>query len=56
MSELLAAGIDVGSSAVKVAIARSSATSDELVALHAERIRRRELRKVITESSRFSTA
>ena len=43
---------DVGSSAVKVAIARSSATGEELVALHAERIRRRELRKVITESYR----
>lgn len=44
---MITAGIDVGTSAVKVAI-----TSDETVvlALHSERIRRRDLRKVIHDA------
>ena len=44
------AGIDVGSSAVKVAIM----ADEEMLALHAERIRRRELRKVIAECWRVA--
>lgn len=52
MSELLAAGIDVGSSAVKVAITRCSTAREEIVALHSERIRRRELRRVIADAYR----
>ncbi len=42
----IAAGIDVGSSAVKVAMI----IGDEVLALHSERIRRRELRKVINDA------
>ena len=64
-TELLTAGVDVGSSAVKVAITATGdvaqalqtegadrnvcATREKIVALHSERIRRRELRKVITD-------
>jgi benzoyl-CoA reductase subunit D len=43
---MITAGIDVGSSAVKIAIL----DDDNVVSLHAERIRRRDLRKVISES------
>ena len=47
---ILAAGIDVGSSAVKFVLAQVAANGAESVlALHNERIRRRELRKVIKE-------
>jgi len=44
---MITAGIDVGTSAVKVAITADETT---ILALHAERIRRRELRKVIHEA------
>lgn len=48
---ILTAGIDVGSSAVKVAIVKSTAARDASVPiLRTERIRRRELRKVIDEA------
>ena len=48
---MITAGIDVGSSAVKVAVIDSANGGDERVlTLHRERIRRRELRKVISES------
>ena len=43
---MITAGIDVGSSSVKVAVMRE----EEPLALHAERIRRRPLRKVIDDS------
>lgn len=46
---VLATGIDVGSSAVKVAVIASGET-DDVLALHSERIRKRDLRKVISES------
>jgi len=47
---ILAAGIDVGSSAVKFALVQVAVDGAESVlALHTERIRRRELRKVIKE-------
>jgi benzoyl-CoA reductase subunit D len=47
---LITAGIDVGSSAVKTAIVRTTdAGVQEVLALRAERIRRRELKKVIEE-------
>ena len=47
---ILAAGVDVGSSAVKFALVRDAGDGVESVlALHNERIRRRELRKVIRE-------
>ncbi len=47
---IVTAGVDVGSSAVKIAVVRmdASATAESL-ALHSERVRRRELRKVIRE-------
>ena len=46
----IAAGVDVGSSAVKFALVQVSEDGDESVlVLHHERIRRRELRKVIRE-------
>jgi benzoyl-CoA reductase subunit D len=48
---LFAVGIDVGSSAVKTAVVRMGATGDEeALALRTDRIRRRDLRKVISES------
>ncbi|MGK2856959.1 MAG: benzoyl-CoA reductase subunit D [Thermoanaerobaculia bacterium] len=48
---LVTTGIDVGSSAVKVAVMSSEDDgSAKILALHAERIRRRDLRKVIEES------
>lgn len=44
------AGVDVGSSAVKIAVVRMGANgSADSLALHSERVRRRELRKVIRE-------
>jgi benzoyl-CoA reductase subunit D len=47
---LLAAGVDVGSSAVKFALVQVAADETaKILALHNERIRRRELRKVIRE-------
>ncbi len=52
---LVTSGIDVGSSAVKVAVlACANDGSAKILALHAERIRRRELRKVITECYRVA--
>jgi len=49
-SAILTAGVDVGSSAVKVAVTRIAADGPaELLALRSERIRRRELRTVIRE-------
>lgn len=48
---ILTAGVDVGSSAVKVAVLRmDSSGRADVLALRSERIRRRELRKVIRES------
>ncbi len=47
---LLAAGVDVGSSAVKTAVVRvSSGDSAEVLVLRCDRIRKRDLRKVIHE-------
>ncbi|MBI2213222.1 MAG: benzoyl-CoA reductase subunit D [Acidobacteria bacterium] len=47
---LVTSGIDVGSSAVKVAVMASEDDgSAKILSLHAERIRRRDLRKVIEE-------
>ena len=47
---LVTTGIDVGSSAVKVAVMSSEDDgSAKILALHSERIRRRDLRKVIEE-------
>jgi benzoyl-CoA reductase subunit D len=43
---MITAGVDVGSSSVKVAVLRD----ETVAALHAERIRRRDLRKVIQEA------
>ena len=51
----LAAGVDVGSSAVKFALVQVAGNGAESVlALHNERIRRRELRKVIREGYELS--
>ena len=50
-AELFTAGIDVGSSAVKTAIVRMPAAgAEEVLALRIDRIRRRDLRKVIDEA------
>ena len=50
-TDLVTTGLDVGSSAVKVAVILSHEDgSADVLALHAERIRRRDLRKVIEES------
>ncbi|MGA1998687.1 MAG: benzoyl-CoA reductase subunit D [Terriglobales bacterium] len=47
---IIAAGVDVGSSAAKFALVKAAADGTEsIVALHNERIRRRDLRKVIRE-------
>ena len=47
---LLTSGIDVGSSAVKVAVMMCPAEGEaEILSLHAERFRRRDLKKVIDE-------
>jgi benzoyl-CoA reductase subunit D len=47
---IIAAGVDVGSSAVKVAVVKAAVDGTAaIVALHNERIRRRDLRKVIRE-------
>ena len=52
---ILAAGVDVGSSAVKFALVQVAGDGAESVlALHNERIRRRELRKVIREGYELS--
>ena len=53
-AQVVTAGLDVGSSAVKVAIARTTETGEEILALHSERIRRRELRKVIGDCYRLA--
>ncbi len=45
----LASGIDVGTSAVKVAVVRANGDGEELLALDTERIRRRELKDVVQE-------
>lgn len=51
MPDTLTAGVDVGSSAVKVAIVRQAAGGEpEVVLLRTNRIRKRELRKVIDEA------
>jgi benzoyl-CoA reductase subunit D len=47
---LLSAGIDVGSSAVKTAIVRTTGSSSEILVLRTDRIRRRTLKAVIDES------
>jgi len=48
---IVTSGVDVGSSAVKVAVVRMEASgAAEVLALRSERIRRRDLRKVIRES------
>jgi len=47
---IIAAGVDVGSSAAKFALVKAAADGTEsIVALHNERIRRRDLRKVIRD-------
>jgi len=47
---MITTGIDVGSSAIKVAVV----DDDNIVALHVERIRRRDLRKVIEDAYRHA--
>ncbi|MGB9335624.1 MAG: benzoyl-CoA reductase subunit D [Candidatus Acidiferrales bacterium] len=50
VATIVTAGVDVGSSAVKIAVVRMGANGAvDLLALHSERVRRRELRKVIRE-------
>lgn len=49
-TELITAGVDVGSSAVKTAILRTRGDAVEILAVRCNRIRRRDLRKVIAES------
>ncbi len=58
MSAVLAAGLDVGSSSVKVAIVRSGGGSEQVVATAQDRIRRRDPREVIDMAYRqaLSTA
>jgi benzoyl-CoA reductase subunit D len=56
---LVTAGVDVGTSAVKTAVLRSTgggAPGVEILALRSDRIRRRDLRKVIDESFRAALA
>lgn len=53
-SDLLTAGIDVGSSSVKITILRLRDGGVETLALRTDRIRRRDLRKVLEES--YATA
>ncbi|MGZ4839965.1 MAG: benzoyl-CoA reductase subunit D [Terriglobales bacterium] len=49
-ANIIAAGVDVGSSAAKFALVKAAAEGTEtILALHNERIRRRDLRKVIRE-------
>jgi len=45
----ISTGVDVGSSAVKIAVLRSGAGETEVLALLTERIRRREVRKVVND-------
>lgn len=48
--DLLTAGVDVGTSAVKIAVLRTGGDTEvDVLALRADRIRRRDLRKVIHE-------
>lgn len=50
-TELLTSGVDVGSSAVKAAVVSTRGETDaRVLAVHSERIRRRDLRKVIAEA------
>jgi benzoyl-CoA reductase subunit D len=50
IATIVTAGVDVGSSAVKIAVVRMGADgAADSLALHSERVRRRELRKVIRE-------
>lgn len=50
-SELITSGVDVGTSSVKTVVLRTHGEKDvELLSLRADRIRRRDLRKVIQES------
>jgi benzoyl-CoA reductase subunit D len=56
---LLTAGVDVGTSAIKTAVVRSTrgdVSAVEILALRSDRIRRRDLRKVIDESFRAALA
>ena len=46
---LVSTGVDVGSSAVKIAVLRTADDSTEVLALRTDRIRRRDLRKVLDE-------
>ncbi len=49
-SDLITSGVDVGSSSVKIAILRTRENSDpEILVLRCDHIRRRDLRKVISE-------
>ena len=49
--ELFTAGLDVGSSAIKTVILRmSEEAGEEVLALRTDRIRKRDLRKVIQEA------
>ena len=49
IAAIVTAGVDVGSSAVKIAVLRMEANAADVLSLSSERIRRRELRKVIRE-------
>jgi len=50
IATIVTAGVDVGSSAVKIAVVRMGVNgAADSLALHSERVRRRELRKVIHE-------
>ncbi|MGB6851353.1 MAG: benzoyl-CoA reductase subunit D [Thermoanaerobaculia bacterium] len=46
---LVSTGVDVGSSAVKIAVLRTTDDNAEVLALRTDRIRRRDLRKVLDE-------
>ena len=53
VEEQITAGVDVGSSAVKIAVLRTASSGEtEVLTLLTERIRRRELRKVVNEAYR----
>jgi benzoyl-CoA reductase subunit D len=55
--QVLAAGVDVGSSSVKIAVVRMKSDADaQVVTLRNDRIRRRDLRKVIEEGYQAALA
>jgi len=54
VEEQITAGVDVGSSAVKIAVLLTTGGETEVLALLTERIRRRELRKVVNEGYQAS--